>query len=60
MQWERTHLPKQETLVRPLSWEDLLEEEVATQPIFLPRKFHGQRNLAKKSDMTEHTHEVVF
>ena len=40
----------------------LLEQEMATYPVFLPRKFHGQRSLVgyspwsrKESDMTEHT-----
>ena len=50
----------QETQVRCLGWEDPLEEEVATTPIFLPGKSHGQRNLVgyspwghKELDMTE-------
>ena len=54
----------QETLVRSLGWEDLLDKEMA---VFLPGKFHGQRSLAgyspwgqKESNMTElehvHTH----
>ena len=57
----------QEKQVRSLSQEDSLEEEMATSPVFLPRKFHGQRSLAvyspwghKELDMTEqkntHTH----
>ena len=29
-----------------LGWEDLLEEGMATTPVFLPRKFLGQRSLA--------------
>ena len=33
----------QETLVRSLGWEDLLDKEMA---VFLPGKFHGQRSLA--------------
>ena len=43
-----------------LSWEDPLEEEMATPPVFLPQKSHGQRSLAayspwdhKESDTTE-------
>ena len=39
--------------------EDPLEEEVATTPVLLPGKFHGQRSLvdyspwgSKESDMT--------
>ena len=38
----------QETQVRSLGWEDFLEEEMAT-PVFLPGKFHGQRNLVGSS-----------
>ena len=44
-----------------LGWEDPLEKEMATTPVFLPEKPHGQRSLAgyspkghKESDMTEH------
>ena len=36
----------QETQVRSLGWEDPLEKEMATPPVFLSGKFHGQRNLA--------------
>ena len=36
----------QETHVQSSGWEDLLEEEVEPTPVFLPEKFHGQRNLA--------------
>ena len=43
-----------------LGWEDPLEKEMATTPVFLPEKFHGQRSLVgyslrccKESDMTE-------
>ena len=50
----------QETWVRFLSWEDPLEKEMATTPVFLPGEFHGQRSLVgyspwgqKESDMTE-------
>ena len=46
--------------VRSMGWEDLLEEEMATLPVFLPRKSHGQRSLAaygpwrhKEQDTTE-------
>ena len=49
-QWERIHLPMQETRVRSLGWEDPLEKEMATHSsIFLPGKFHGQRNLSGSS-----------
>ena len=36
----------QETWVQSLGWEDPLEEDMATPPIFLPKKSHGQRSLA--------------
>ena len=43
-------------------WEDSLEQEMATTPVFLPGKFHAQRNLmgyspwgCKELDATEHT-----
>ena len=46
-------LVMQETRVQSLGWEDPLEEEMATHssilastPVFLPGKFHGQRSLA--------------
>ena len=46
-----------------LGGEDLLEKEMATTPVFLPRKFHGRRSLVgyslwghKESDMTEQLH----
>ena len=56
----------QETCVQSLGQEDLLEEEMATTPVFLPGKSHGQRSLAgvhgipynpwgfKELDVTEH------
>ena len=44
------------------SWEDLLEEGMATPSVFLPGESHGQRNLVgnspwghKESDTTEVT-----
>ena len=50
----------QETSVRSLGREDLLEKEMATAPVFLPGKFHGRRSLVgyspwghKESDTTE-------
>ena len=49
--------------------EDLLEEGMATPPVFLPGEFHGQRSLVdcspwgcKELDMTErltHTHTLA-
>ena len=50
----------QETPVRSLGQEDLLEKEMTPTPVFLPGKSHGQRNLedlqvhgvAKELDMT--------
>ena len=35
----------QETWVPSLGWEDPLEKEMATHPVFLCRKYHGQRCL---------------
>ena len=50
----------QETEVRSLCWEDPLEKEMATTPVFLPGESHGQKILVgyspwdgKESDMTE-------
>ena len=50
----------QEMWVQSLGWEDPLEEEMATTPVFLLGEFHGQKSLAgyspwgcKESDMTE-------
>ena len=44
----------QETQIQSLGWEDPLEEEMATHssilastPVFLSGKFHGQRSLAE-------------
>ena len=39
----------QEIRVWSLGWEDPLEKEMATLPIFLPGKSHGQRSLAGSS-----------
>ena len=53
----------QETRVRFLGQEDLIEKEWQPTPVFLPGKFHGQKNLVgyspwvhKESDTTDHTH----
>ena len=35
----------QETRVQSLGWEDPLEKGMATTPVFLPEKSHGQRSL---------------
>ena len=50
----------QETWVQSLGWEDPLEEEWQSTPVFLPGESHGQRSLVasnprgcKESDMTE-------
>ena len=50
----------QETWVRSLGWEDLLEKEMTTHSIILLRDFHGQRSLVgyspwdfKELDVTE-------
>ena len=62
------HLPAmQETWVQSLGPEDPLEKEMATHPIFLPGKSHGQRNLVgcspwrhRELDMTERLHFLSF
>ena len=53
----------QETPIQPLGQENPLEKEMATVPVFLPGKSHGQRSLAgyspwgrKESDTTEWLH----
>ena len=53
----------QETQVRSLGWEDLLEKEQLPTSVFLPGEFHGQRSLAgynpwdlKELDVTERLH----
>ena len=53
----------QKPWVQSLGWDDLLEKEMATHSIFLPRKSHGWRNLVgysswgrKELDMTEQLH----
>ena len=50
----------QEIWVQSLGPEDLLEEEMATTPVFLPGESHGQKSLAgyslwghKESDTAE-------
>ena len=45
----------QETRVLFLGWEDPLEEGMASTPVFLPGKCHGQRNL--EANMTERSTE---
>ena len=57
---EKTPPVKQETWVQSLGWEDPLEKEMASTPVFLPEKFHEQRSPmgyspwgGKESDMTE-------
>ena len=37
--------------VQSLGWDNPLEEEMATTPVFLPGEFHGQRSLAGYSPM---------
>jgi len=50
----------QDSQIQSLGWEDPLEKEMATTPLFLPGESHGQRNLAgysprglKESDTSE-------
>ena len=35
----------QQTQVQSLGWEDLLEKEMVTTPVFLPGESHGQSSL---------------
>ena len=51
---------KQEMCIQSLSWEDLLEKEWQSTPVFLPEESHAQKSpgatvhrVAKESDMTE-------
>jgi len=57
----------QETRALSLGWEDLLEKEMATTPVFLPGKSHGQRSLVgyspksiKESDTTKPLSTVQY
>ena len=50
----------QETWVQSLCWEDSLEKDMTTNPVFLPGEFHAQRSLVgssrwgcNESDMTK-------
>ena len=45
VQWQRIHLPMQETWGRSLGWEDPQEERRQPTPVSLPGKSHGQRSL---------------
>ena len=44
--WSGIHLPKQETQVQSLGWEDPLEQEMATHSRILAWRTRGQRGLA--------------
>ena len=46
----------QEMQARSLGREAPLEGEMATIPVFLLRKSHGQRSLSKESDTNEQEH----
>ena len=48
-QWERAHLPMQETSVQSLGQEDPLRRKWQRTSVFLPGKSHGQRSLAGSS-----------
>ena len=43
----------QETQVQSLGQEDPLEREMATHPVFLPEKSHGQRSLVGYSQRSQ-------
>ena len=48
-------LPRQETRIRSLGEEDPLEKERQPTPVFLPGKFHEQRNpVGLESQRVEH------
>ena len=56
----------QETWVQSLGGDNPLEKEMATTPVFLPEKFHGQRSLVgyspwacKESNMTPSKQLVI-
>ena len=60
VQSSRTLLPRQETRVQSLVWEDLGSRKWQPTPMFLLGKFYGQRNLVgyspwghRESDTTE-------
>ena len=48
-----------EMQIPSLSWEDPLEQEMATTPLFLPGKFHGQWRLAGYSSWDHKGSEVT-
>ena len=56
-----------ETRVLSLGQEDPLEKEMATTPVLLPGKSHGQRSMVgcyspwgrKESDTTERLHSLI-
>ena len=45
LRWYKNPPAIQETWPRSMGWEDPVEEEMATTPVFLPGESHGQRNL---------------
>ena len=55
--WQRICLPMQEAWVRSLVWEDSLEKEMETAPVFLPWSpmDRGQRSLADLQSMRSHS-----
>ena len=66
---KRICLPMWKTWVQPLDQEDPIVQEMAPTPVFLPRKFDGQRDLAgystwsrKELDTTERvsTHTPLY
>ena len=47
LQWLKKSLPANtEMWAQSLGWEVPLEEEMATPPVILPEKSHGQKSLA--------------
>ena len=47
--WQRISLTVQEVGVPSLDQEDLLGQDMATTPVFLPEKSHGLRSLVAYS-----------
>ena len=50
----------QETWVPSLGWEDPWRREWQITPVFLPRKSHGQRNLARLQPMHYRKTNTLF
>ena len=67
--WHRIHLPVQETWVRSLDQEDLLEKEMAANSSILAWEIHGQRNFVgyiqsmesqSRTRLSTHTQWLIY